>query len=35
MYVGFHVKYTLFVLDFSETRIFSAYCGKIVKYQIS
>jgi len=30
MYIGFHVKCTLFLLDFSETRIFSTYCRKIV-----
>jgi hypothetical protein len=35
MYIGLHVKYPLFLSDFSETRIFGADFGKILKYQIS
>jgi hypothetical protein len=35
MYIGFHVKYMLFLSDIKEIRIFSADFWKILKYQIS
>ena len=33
-YIGLHVKYSLFLLDFNETSILSTYKRKIFKYQI-
>ena len=35
MYVGLHVKYTLFSSDFNEYLIFSADLKKKFKYKIS
>jgi len=35
MYIGLHVQYPLFLLDFNETWIFTADVHKILKYQIS
>jgi hypothetical protein len=35
MYIGLHVKYTLFLYDFSETWIFLRDIWKILKYKIS
>jgi len=35
MYIGRHVKYPLFLSDFSETLFFSTDFRKIFKYQIS
>jgi hypothetical protein len=35
MYIGLHVKYSLFVSDFDETYIFWADFLKVLKYQIS
>jgi len=34
MYIGFHVKYPLFLSDVSEIGIFSTDFRKILKYQI-
>jgi len=35
MYIGFHVKYPLFLSDFNEALIFSTYFRKILKHKIS
>jgi len=35
MYIGLHVKYQLFLSDFSETWNSSTDCRIIVKYKIS
>ena len=35
IFTDLHVKYTLFLSDFIETRIFLTDCRKILKYQIS
>jgi hypothetical protein len=35
MYKGLHVKYSLFLSDFNETRIFSTGFREILQYQIS
>jgi len=35
MYIGIHVKYSLFLSDFSETWVFLIDFRKIPKYQIS
>jgi hypothetical protein len=35
MYIGFRVKYLLFLSDINEIRIFSADFLKILKYHIS
>jgi hypothetical protein len=35
IYIDLHVKYPLFLSDFNETRILSAYFRKILKYHIS
>jgi len=32
MYIGFHVKYSLFLSDFSDTRIFSTSFRKIQNF---
>jgi hypothetical protein len=34
MYLGFHVKYPLFLSDFNQTRIFSTDLRKEIKDQI-
>ena len=34
MFIGLHVKYPLFFLDFNETGIFSTDFRKILEYQI-
>jgi hypothetical protein len=35
MYIGLHVKYSLFLSDFNGTGIFSTYFRKIIKYHIA
>jgi hypothetical protein len=35
MYIGLHIKYSLFLSDFNQTWIFSTYSLKILTYQIS
>ena len=35
LYIGFHVKYPLFLFDFNETCSFSTVIRKMPKYQIS
>jgi len=35
MYIGLHVKYPLFLSDFTEIWIFATYFRKILSYQIS
>ena len=35
MYVGLHIKYPLFLLDFNETLIFGTDFSEKLKYQIS
>jgi len=34
MYIGLHVKYSLFVFGVNKTLIFSAYFRNVLKYQI-
>ena len=35
IYIGLHVKYSFFLTDFNETRIFSTAFQNILKYKIS
>jgi hypothetical protein len=35
MYIGLHVRYPLFLSDFIDTCILSAYFQEILKYEIS
>jgi len=34
MYLGLHVKYSFFMIDFSQTSLFSTGFRKILKYKI-
>jgi hypothetical protein len=34
MYIGLHVNYRIFLSDFNETLIFSAFFGQMLKYEI-